>query len=412
MTLIYVYAASLIILIILLQYKFHLEDLLNPVSFYLLYYSVFVASGGLVAYKYTGRIVINDHIFYLVFTGLISCVIGSYFVNSMFKRKVSVITYQIYSNWTEKRTNRISVLIYAIGITLALVYYIWIGTIPILHENADVFRVAVKEGKSWLYILAYSFTLCGIIIFSLLNIFLRKRVVFSFVLTCIGFIVFLGMGFRGPALQLLLIWYIIFSYLTYGKIKRFHLVIIAIILMCILAMSGWLRTSGEFGIDLEGIILISEWRIFVQFSNLQIIYDWINNQNGFLLGKSYWIDLATLFPGYQPSFSVWLKERIGMDFAGGYTTTLVGEMYANFGMVGVVIISFLMGTIMSLVYNILIEDNFKISLKNFGLLLLLSVGFSSMVTSGIFSAVTAVVVPFCGLYVVIVKLLIERKSII
>jgi hypothetical protein len=60
------YILILILLVIYSHIKYNLVNILNPISFYLLYYFIFIAFGGLFATKYSNRILITEKVYLLV----------------------------------------------------------------------------------------------------------------------------------------------------------------------------------------------------------------------------------------------------------------------------------------------------------------------------------------------------------
>jgi len=399
------YILYFIILLIYTHKKYNLINILNPVSYYLIYYFGFILFGGLFAAKYSNRILISENAFILVLLGIQFFLLGSFVWGILSKRNASMYKKNIYTTWDYKKANYISILLLLVGSMLAIFYYYLAGGIPILHENADYFRVKIKEGKSWLYLLSYGFYLVGLLIYSLNNMVIGKNKI-PLLFSIIGSIIFIGLGYRSPAFQLLLMSYVLYSYFKYKKIRLLRVFLFGMVLLFLVGLTGSLRSKGlDIVNNLNIIWLTLEWRFFVQFNNIQLILDWINN-NQFLYGKSLLIDLKTLLPGYQPSFAIWLKDSMGMDFAGGFTPTIIGESYANFGLIGVTMASFLIGLLTQAIYTYLLRNK-NITLYQIGILLLLSFSIGSIVSSGIFTALKNVLLPFLGLYIVTNKLFLK-----
>lgn len=79
---------------------------------------------------------------------------------------------------------------------------------------------------------------------------------------------------------------------------------------------------------------------------------WSESHRNYTDGYTYLINLIMLLPGPDPDFTLWLKEQIGISFAGGgVTPTVVGEFYINFGVLGMYIGMFLMGILGVYVYR-------------------------------------------------------------
>lgn len=79
-------------------------------------------------------------------------------------------------------------------------------------------------------------------------------------------------------------------------------------------------------------------------------------------GYTYLINLKMLLPGPDLDFTLWLKEVLGMNYAGGgLTPTIIGEFYLNFGVAGVAIGMFLYGLLGSILYLLLLNNTFYIT---------------------------------------------------
>ena len=91
--------------------------------------------------------------------------------------------------------------------------------------------------------------------------------------------------------------------------------------------------------------------IFLE-SNLSYIKKVFPMQLDFQYGYTFLINIQMLMPGPDVDFTIWLKEQIGLNFAGGgVTPTLVGEGYINGGYIGVFIWLFIIGMIVSYINN-------------------------------------------------------------
>lgn len=86
--------------------------------------------------------------------------------------------------------------------------------------------------------------------------------------------------------------------------------------------------------------------VMVNPGNLGFILSFFPTRHPFLLGGSYLMDIAAMAPGPDKAFSGWMTaERVAAlaDDPVGMTPTIVGESYANFGLIGVVAIPLLFG---------------------------------------------------------------------
>ncbi len=94
----------------------------------------------------------------------------------------------------------------------------------------------------------------------------------------------------------------------------------------------------------------------------QDVIDKIPDQLPFFNGMVIPITLSTYLPGHQAPPGAILKEMGGINFTGGQANlTLLGDFYADFGVAGIVIGMFLLGSVVSLLYRRLCRTK-KISL--------------------------------------------------
>lgn len=114
--------------------------------------------------------------------------------------------------------------------------------------------------------------------------------------------------------------------------------------------SQQLHSLGElisFGaLDLSQRILVGN--VLVPFES----YALYPNQQGFLLGQSYYQNLMSYLPGAAPSFPVTFYQTVTGD-AIGFTgpPDLYTEAYINFGFWGTIVICFLWGILLSVIDN-------------------------------------------------------------
>src|SRR5690606_21921627 len=112
-------------------------------------------------------------------------------------------------------------------------------------------------------------------------------------------------------------------------IKKY--VIIGIILITLVAIMGALRTNLDEGVDFVRLVKARfGWRPYVNIQNLQRIYEFFPEKEGFLYGYSYLIELKVFLPGSNPNFGTYLKDVMNWQFEGGsITPTFLGIGYIN-----------------------------------------------------------------------------------
>ena len=103
-------------------------------------------------------------------------------------------------------------------------------------------------------------------------------------------------------------------------------------------------------VRLTGIAIAGYLRVPVQ--NLRFTMDAVPERIGWRLGSTYLLPVVTILPGKQQTFDAMLKDALEQKYAGGGTVPgLLGEAYANFGPAGWLVVPFLVGGVMSVLYR-------------------------------------------------------------
>ena len=142
----------------------------------------------------------------------------------------------------------------------------------------------------------------------------------------------------------------------YKKIKIRSFVMIFIILLAGLSILQVLRTymSGEQTNFIGNIYGILE----VGSINLDYIVITFPDKINFQYGYTFLINILMLLPGPDVDFTLWLKQSLGMTFAGGgVTPTIIGEGYINFGYIGVIVTMLIVGVVGKLLDKRYVDPN-------------------------------------------------------
>jgi len=275
---------------------------------------------------------------------------------------------------------------FVVGALILLYYYYRVGTVPLLAEDAENVRVTVKAGLGYLPILAFAFlTVSTMSIITLASTrFSFSCLLFAVVSSFIGTLLLMGTGYREPALRLLFNAFVVGMYIRHRKISPKWILVLGLFIILIIGLLGYLRLESHLTTELSMILRLGIWRLFVvNLYVLNLVYDLFPSSEPYMLGTSYLIDIETLLPGYQPHFGFWLKERLGLEFAGGgVTQTIIGELFLNWGWIGSIVGMFTMGIVFRILYHALVKDR-PISAPRFVLLVMLSTSLMGMVSSGI-----------------------------
>jgi oligosaccharide repeat unit polymerase len=331
----------LLVLVVTVHRQFDLSEWLNPFVLFFLFHVVFLFVGLLYHRLYDHAVEIQPGVFLLVWTGLTCTVLGA-----------TVAKHATYATgqWPPKKrktpfcedvaaASSVAKGFLLIGAVLATLYFAWIGGVPLVAGDADNFRVEARMGKGFLVLAALAFLKYGAYKTAFVNA-VRRKSWFGFTAwVATAFLLAVGIGNRGPALEIL-VFSILIAFVVRGIRPRLaSLLPLALTALVLMALLGILRQ----GLSVTGLMIYLQvlWRPFANIQNLQWIYEWFPDRIPFLCGGGYLIDLEVLLPGYSANFGTWFKDQAGLVFSGGsVTVSYLGEIFANFGWAGVIPISF------------------------------------------------------------------------
>ncbi|HEY1805301.1 MAG TPA: oligosaccharide repeat unit polymerase, partial [Terracidiphilus sp.] len=96
----------------------------------------------------------------------------------------------------------------------------------------------------------------------------------------------------------------------------------------------------------------SFYRFIIYISNFQKVFQTFSATGQRMLGSTFFMDLATILPGHQQDYQSWLKDETGLTFEGfGIPPTIVGDMFINFGPLGVIVGCFIFGVMARWIYD-------------------------------------------------------------
>ncbi len=380
---------------------FHLLfNLLNWMDYTVLFvvsYVTFVGFGIIALDWY--QLVIAREVFLAIGLGFLTFILGC-LIGDIIGRgaKLQIVRKVIVKSRSVSNVFWCALVVYIVGIITMLVFFWRIGAVPILLSDAENDRFTLRAGIASLPILAYC---CFLISTLSLQIQARRHweQIVALGLTGIAIIILIGSGFRAPAMKLLLANFVVFAYLHYARIPIFQLFLVISSIIVFTGVLGFFRRENMLTNDLLIILRLAIFRIFVNnLYVLDLIFDLYPRSEPFMLGRSYLIDLITILPGPQPHFGFWLKDRLGLDFAGGgVTQTIVGEFFLNFGWIGVLIGMFLLGVGLRISYDILSSS--EITGDRLILIVIIGIGVLAMVSSGISLVILFEIIPALTVYI-------------
>lgn len=241
------------------------------------------------------------------------------------------------------------ILLIAVVANLAyLSLYVQRG-IPFFSGNIDLARAAFIEGSGHI-----SRTSSALMVICTLSLISAGRVRLGFLVLIVSLSVLLLSGWRGYVAAFILPLIIIYS--IYGAVKKVH-VLVAAGALSLIVILGLIRAAAAGG-SLYGInifesdylalpMMIGTYLVFRMAEHLvglsNVIFHFSERH---LYGGGLVMDLGALTPGGSYKVSELMKDLYGgWEGGGGMTLTVFGTFYADFGIPGVIILSFISAAI-------------------------------------------------------------------
>ena len=304
-----------------------------------------------------------DEAYFISIFGYISMLIGRYICGNKYNLKLNIIETYIYTNLINKK---FYIMIYffiivsfLLVIILSYLYPEYLLTLRLIRFDNPLIGALIN--------IIMSITHFSIIFLGLHLLESReKHTKYIFFITIILPIL---MGVRSVLIiPLITLVAIIFCYYN-SKIKIWHYIITSISTICMLILLTLIRDGGSSGQNSNINILIFIGQILYgnTFSDLRD-FSWVLTgfNDNYVLGKTYLSALFSYIPSGISDFrEVYKYGEVTNHFAGivfdhhfGLRMTIFGEMYINFGYIGVFIISVFMGYLLQYTNN-----NFLVSIK-------------------------------------------------
>lgn len=243
-----------------------------------------------------------------------------------------------------------------ISIFSIAIYFQRAGTIPIFEIDKEAARVAALQvaGNGYFLYLA-TLGMLGVLIISTIDYRsavvnkynIRKIDIYIFFISLFVGAILLGTGSRRYMFWVILYAMIARNYFV-DKIEIKYAIIIGLLAFLLINIFEMYRNDkSDTTIDISTTVY---YRFIVYFYNLQAVFDAFKNSDS-LYGETFIMDILTILPGKQIDYQSWLKEVTGMEFEGfGVPPTIAGDLYINFGTIGVIIFSFIFGFIIKQIY--------------------------------------------------------------
>ena len=168
----------------------------------------------------------------------------------------------------------------------------------------------------------------------------KLELIFTAILACGTLLI---SGFRAPVMSMVICLTVLV--IQKNNIKNTHIICMGILMIILVEILGMARNVLS-GVTNRSFIATMQTSLIVNSINLKYVFNTFPSKIPFQHGYTYLINLLMLRPGPDPDFTLWLKEQIGISFAGGgVTPTIMGEFYINFGITGIYVGMFILGAV-------------------------------------------------------------------
>ena len=271
---------------------------------------------------------------------------------------------------TTRLTGTLGVALAAVGLIAMIAYFVRIGDIPLLRPGLEQARVdAAEEGGAALRVLAMlAIPGCWLVLASAVHRRNVRTITIGAILTIVVASGWVLTGNRAPAFQLVGA-SIVVGLLAFGVVRLpprgLALLIVGVLFLVVAAGAfGAVRLASRattYGppaphapppdyVRLTQIATAGYLRVPVQ--NLRYTIHAVPERIGWRLGSTYLMPVVTILPGKQLTFDAQLKSALDQRYAGGGTVPgLLGEAYANFGLIGWLAVPMAVGSVLTRIYR-------------------------------------------------------------
>ncbi|RCX29145.1 oligosaccharide repeat unit polymerase [Bacillus sp. AG236] len=337
-------------------------DILSPYVYFPLMYLVVYGVGPHKA------ITLNEEkgyqVLLIIFGGFLMYLMGALFVSSILikreqnSKNIKKLQKEETLVQVKRRYTKIKKLSFYIGVVAMVAFWAKAKGIPALMPDLENSRVVALEGNGIPYYFSMSI-MVSVWIYFMQDVKIKKQAIYLI----IGVALLMSTGWRNTSVALICVAIILYHYRKPIPFKK--LVITGVTLVFVITVSGLFRIYSS---DLQGYELMTMMEsgnyIGAFFSylysypvvftdNLILVIDGFSISKQFLHGASLVWNFFLLIPGYDvQAFDFVLKDYLGRGFAGGgLPPTLLGDLYLNFGYIGILIGMIIVGALNSFLHH-------------------------------------------------------------
>lgn len=410
----------IILIIEITKCIFDNEELNNDIFLYVLEYALISL---IVFLNFKGRLFNIRNIFVFVFSFMIGLSPLFYYLNNgteinnqlniiILSYLCLIIGLYISIHWKQKEKTKkkiymikledLAVIIGCIAI-LANIYYILTNRQNFFSNNLENDRLNASSANGLITLICGLINpAIGILFYKTLENRRKKYIIMICGFIIFAVISFLIQGSRTPIIKLIIL--LLLMYNIRKPIKNKTVIIVLIIGIVALISMQVLRMNRS---NVDGNFLELLLNTLQNGSiNLDYVMNTFPEKVDFQYGYTYLINIIMMKPGPDLDFTLWLKEKINIQFSGGgITPTIIGESYINFGFVGSLVICFLIG-----ILGNYLDWKYKVSKKEYFWICYFITIFIDSFRGGLANIEIGVFVYLC-LYIFIEKILVTKYKI-
>lgn len=263
-----------------------------------------------------------------------------------------------------------------------LLLFLRLGTLPILAKDIQEARLQLTTGAGYLNIFFIGLRIISfLLLYEACSIQDKRRLIFSHLLAVVIGLLLVSIGSRGSVIIYVLTYFSIYIFFNRGKFSIKKFIVLCLIITIFIGVLGSFRKGN---IDIVDVLTELALVITIRPAMLEHIVHIYNTPSTYYWGMRYLSDLQRILPGTQESENVELKGMVSANTStpelAGFTPSIVGEAYMNFGAKGIPFVLLFIGFIAGKAYKSFLT---RPTFVRFLFYLTLIYGLMSAVNSGI-----------------------------
>jgi len=324
-------------------------QVLSPALLFFIFYTIFIYAGSVILAATESKYVL----LYIATSSIISFSLGVFCISKVkgfhaLKEFEIYLSRPIVNNWHNAWFLNSFIFLFFITLIMVWMYFKTYG-VPLLSEDIQRARTQAIHGSDY-YIHFVNILLPFVALTLLARAFFSPSLItklFTYLFSIFTALCLVATAFRSPILHFFIMVIFLSQFLRGFALKRLFIYGCTgfIILSILTILRRFKGTAEDFDFVFFNLLIPRLFHriILVNPLNVTKISEFIPSAAPYMLGKSYIMDIATVAPGPDVGFAGYMTEQAVRVGRTAMTPTLVGELYANFGLVGLPIGMFLSG---------------------------------------------------------------------